>query len=64
MPYGWKTEMYHDEDPRGQGQAAANDLEGGGLELVVMPAPNCFSSVVRLTADDRESLRRWLNGED
>lgn len=63
MSYGWKTPMYPDEHPDCQGQAAANVLDDGRLELVFMPAPNCFISVVRLSSSDRESLRAWLNGE-
>lgn len=63
MSFDWKTPMYPDEHPDHQGQAAANDLPDGGLELIVMPAPGTFASVCRLSRQDRETLRAWLNGE-
>lgn len=63
--FAWKTKMYRESDELPyRGQAALVRRAGGGVELIVMPAPNTFFSSCVIPAEDVDRLRAVLAGED
>lgn len=58
--YQWHTVMHRDDEPDHQGQAAANVLADGRLELTVMASPGTFATRCVITREEREALRDWL----